>query len=144
MQTAPDLSDLIARLEKATGPCRKLDLDISVAVNYSEAFTGAARAEWSIMADDINVYDATGRRYILDPAQFVPQWTRSLDAAVSLVPEGCGVLLAIGRGSRADVSIGYLGEMNATWPGGSNHPVPAIALCIAALKARMQKGGDHG
>lgn len=139
MQTSPDrLSDLIARLEKATGPCRKLDLDISVAVNYRDAFTGAIRAEWSVMADDINVYDATGRRYFLDPVQFVPQWTRSIDVAVSLVLEGSEWSRHRGANGKMTMQVDGPGPIGRHGQGAT----PAIALCIAALKARMQ-GGDQ-
>ena len=140
MQTSHDrLSDLIARLEKATGPCRKLDLAISFAINYREAFTGAIRAEWSVMADEINVYDATGRRRILDPAQFVPQWTRSLDAAVSLVPEGFEWSRHRGANGKMTMQVDGPGPIGCHGQGAT----PTIALVIAALKARMQKGGDQ-
>lgn len=66
------------------------------------------------------------------------RYTTSLDAAMSLVPEGCGLLLSTGRGSVVSVSIGYLGEMDAIWPGNSERrPSAALAVCIAALQTRM-------
>lgn len=131
------LDDLIARLEKAEGPDRKVDLAISLAINYRSAFDEVVRAVWSPMADDIEVFDAQGRRGFLDPAQFVPLWTRSIDAALTLVPESCDVRRFVDDPSGTGWTLSqFRGGVVLTRGVGVTADLPALALCIAALKAR--------
>lgn len=95
------LADLIARLEKAQGPDRLVDIAI-----------------WGLVGD-------------AQPAALpIPSYTASLDAALTLVPHGKEwemyggvqpVALIYYAGSR------YVDGRAAT---------PALALCIAALRAR--------
>ena len=97
------LADLIARLEKATGPDRRLDFSIAQAVE------NAGPMEWR--------------------ANGFPYYTSSLDAALTLVPD-CTPWAAgedeDGTGC-ADIPRHRVLVHAAT---------PALALCIAALKAR--------
>ncbi len=86
------MHELIVRLEAATGRDPALNQDIQRAING-------------------------GRR-----ALAVPDYTGSVDAALTLVPEGCG-WLAMGNAAK----VGRCPAHGAT---------PAIALCIAALRAR--------
>lgn len=112
------LADLIARLERATGADRDLD---------------EAIAEWRFQ-DDM----ATKRTSKWGP---VPRYyTASLDAALTLVPEGLDWLICSRRRNFQDGYYVHImnGDVNrdgrsvsVAW-----HPIPAIALCIAALKAR--------
>lgn len=106
------LSELIAALEAADGP--GLDLDEAIK-------TGLSRE---------GVWVPLG----------LPPYTVSLDAALTLVPEGCGFTLNVNRDtSEAEV----FGEETGTSPWVIVHPArrtPALALCIAALKAREAKG----
>ena len=94
------MTELITRLEALTGPDREVDLHM---MRYVENIGG-------------------------DPAKAL-HYTASLDAAMTLVPEGCDKWAVSGR--------------NAATVGKDRQPIrwsyaatPAIALCIAALKAR--------
>lgn len=95
-------SDLITRLEAATGPSRELDAEIVRLINPQA--TRLTRA---------------------------PFYTGSLDAALTLVPEGRYVKMQINR--RRTTAWAWVefddGETVACAD-------PALALCIAALKAR--------
>lgn len=109
------ISNLITRLEGMTGPDRNADAMIHHAIN-----DGVGTGCWS---------DA-------------PHYTSSLDAAMSLVPEGmsaCATKYADGSG--AAETWRYVTERFPEIYGGSHQNVgartPAIALCIASLRARM-------
>lgn len=119
------MNDLIERLEKATGPDREIDLAI-----YRAEFPHPAVGLPKRNQDE---YDrARGPRY-----------TSSIDAALTLVPEGC------------KWEASSYPKNGAAWVGPFKAPVqqftvaatPAIALCIAALKARLfipnESKADH-
>lgn len=108
-----EISSLITRLESLDGPCQRMDIHIV------EMVLG-----WvpSTIIHDWKKPDGT-------VTQMVPKFTESIDAALTLVPEGR--LWSVG--SRVKVS-GYVAVMNNS--GVSYHgPTPAIAVCIASLKA---------
>jgi hypothetical protein len=102
-----DLMELAARCEAATGPDRELDFDI-----YDECFptlprSGCLRA--NLIEHHIKTY------------------TASLDAALTLVPEG--YVFGVAR------TYGYCSaEVGGRNP--SKAANPALALCAAALRAR--------
>lgn len=106
------MTSLITRLEAATGPDRELDLDIHVAI-------------WG---------DNNLRALGIDTA---PNYTASLDTARSLVPEGWSWFTG-------EFSKRVNHPAQAQLLNGSADPkehrayaaTPAIALTIAALKAR--------
>jgi len=116
--TAPDL---LTRLEKATGPDRELD----------EAL--AEIAEWD--PDEHHGED-------------LPHYTASIDAALTLVPEGWQWQIST-RAPEPHAGRAYVhnGELQMTGAGMARNPAyraaettaptPAIALCIAALRARI-------
>lgn len=111
-----DFADIIiARLKKASGPDREIDEAITRLLNPNQV----TRQIYS--GDIINV----------------PRFTASIDATLMLVPPGKGwqVLLIAGGVAAAFVGRGAY-QHGAT---------PAIALCIAALKARIvnQSGTDQ-
>lgn len=86
---------LADRVEALTGADREVDLAISVAIDYRNAFEGRTDWEWTAGGDEIGlprVNPLHRSKYLayLDPAQFVPRWTTSLDAAITLVPKGVG------------------------------------------------------
>lgn len=101
-----DMTDLIERLEKATGPDREIDHDIRKTVEGWHENTRLTQ---------------------------VPLYTTSIDAALTLVPEGVHWQL------RTSEVPGWFtscwGDFGVTWAQYSAAS-PAIALCIAALKAR--------
>lgn len=124
------MNDLIERLEKATGPDRELDLAIGEAVgeaNHSGPAHHRPFREWA------------------------KHYTASIDAALTLVPEGWWMTL-----DRYVISDepepspmawrAWLRKIEGDLDGDgpvyhrkhfSPAPTPAIALCIAAMKARQ-------
>jgi hypothetical protein len=106
------MQDLIERLEKATGPDREIDHEIDALVGEAEDF----------------------------PAN-EPRYTASIDAALTLVPEGLTVdMRRCDDGATAYATV-RASDMTPDDPGDelfveASMPTLAIALCIAALKAR--------
>jgi len=120
------LIEIIARLEAATEGSRELDAQISSARGI-QCF--------------VEFTDTELVHYILDRAvaqgkRELPRYTTSLDAALTLVPEGydLGALTRHeGKWLAATYSPKnpYLG-----WASRGQHDNRVLALCIAALKAR--------
>jgi hypothetical protein len=102
-----DLQSLLSRLEKAQEGNWRLDKAISEKV--------------------------VGRTYFGGLDQ---RFSRSVDAALSLVPEGLMVSMTIGHGQAvANVKTGsILNPETREWPGYAK--TPALALVVAALRAR--------
>ena len=110
------MKDLIERLEKATGPDRSLDGEIARILGWSQE-----RVEWA-GHNDIHWKSPNGNL-----SGEPPYYTRDLDAAQSVVPRD--MLWSVGTWSDNFATVGP--EINV-----DTAPSPAIALCIAALKAR--------
>ncbi len=123
-----DYTDLIARLEKATEGSEELDADIARALGW-ELDTVYEHAWWDPQKRVL---------HHCDPPFF--QRTRSLDAALSLVPEeaNCHGYDASPAGAEAYVSRNNVASGH--WLLSAVAATPALALCAAALKAR-QAGG---
>jgi hypothetical protein len=104
------MKDLIAKLEAATEGSRELDAEINGAL--------------------------FGKRLArpVDVAGGPPQYTTSLDAALSLVPEGYAFSVTDGARNRANVW--KLSPIKEIPPPYSKGATPALALVIAALRAR--------
>jgi hypothetical protein len=98
------MSDLINRLEAATGPDRKLEWAIWEHFNV-ELKNDFARA-------------------------FVPRYTESLDAALTLMPEGYRWELGV------HPNLGFCAEVWTDLVHRGFGSIPAIALLIAILRAR--------
>ena len=108
-----DLNNLIAKLEAATEGSRALDAEIALAINAVP--TGAQLHKDGITwwLDNIGV--------------FAPEdYTTSIDVALTLVPSG----------ERWEVGFCGAAVESSGGPIRSVHAEPAIALSIAALKAR--------
>ena len=109
--------DVIERLEKATGPCRELDKAILLALGYS----WRGMAYW--FRDDSHAWEGN------------THFTVSIDAALTLRPDGA--LYAI---ETYDSNGIYPEHVRASaWVQGAARAfaaTPALAICIAALKAR--------
>lgn len=110
------MRDLIERIEAAEGPSRELDAEIAKAVGAEHG----SREKVSMESRSI---------YYID--ECAPAYTASLDAAMTLVPEGFdwavfrtngGLTVHAWCGSREDVFAA----------------TPALALCAAALRAKEQ------
>jgi hypothetical protein len=131
-----DLVTLLAlaeRCEQATGPDRELDAEIA----------------WMLTAQDRKRLGPPDLRReiwhagLSTPAwvpfenvsSFHPNYTSSLDAAVTLVPEGWGYELRQNH-SRLRRALCRMWDGRFIWPGGTVAAGPALALCAAALRAR--------
>ncbi len=68
----------------------------------------------------------------------VPAYTTSLDAALTLVPEGCE--WEVYGGDKQAVAVIYVSGPKYV---DGRAPTPALAMCIAALKARPNEGGPR-
>lgn len=121
------MTDLIARLEAASGPDCALDADIALTQGWSEF---------------------PGDNWIGPNAEIcVPAFTSSIDAALTLAPEGANAY-----GFEVDPALGvdaFFSRNNVAsghWFVSANGaPTPALAICIAALKAReATKEKPHG
>lgn len=106
------LLELAERCEKATGPDRVLDGDIAEALGFRV----------KNVAHQV-IYTHAGLPGSTSPLRY----TASIDAAMTLVPEGAEWSLD---------SAGVYAVVNHK-PGAA--ATPAIALCIAALKARAER-----
>lgn len=117
-----EIAELIERLEKATGPNRNID---------------AAIAIWALETG-MGINHANGHP---------KPYTASIDAALTLVPEGAEIELTnLHAIARAAVGLNCDMPEFGEHAGGSL----ALALCIAALKARAalttaeNRGGGNG
>ena len=112
--------DLIARLEKATGPAWQLDADIAVGMG------------WALDESDQLYPWANPNGDLLEDC---PHYTASIDAALTLVPEGWTRFVdATAPECLIDVELFAPGKGPLTK---GSHRCESIALCIAALKARQ-------
>lgn len=120
------MRDLIERLEKATGPDRDVDVAIWAALfadprKYRRASDEGPRySDWES--------NHSGKWEPFYPILNAAPYTASIDAAMMLVPEG------------STWEVGF-SDNRVFWAGIDEHPsyrgaTAAIALCIAALKAR--------
>jgi hypothetical protein len=128
------LADLAVRCEQATGP--DLALDLVIAANCHP--DGKTMVGWD--------YEEWTRHIAKHPFDtWVPRYTASLDAAMTLVPEGC--IWEVGhkvnypapptepnRAHYAFVNVGKPGAIKSF--NGKAFATPALALCAAALRAR--------
>lgn len=136
------LDDLIALLEKAEGPCRKLDAEIAVALRIPPS--GSHNNEWA--RKNFPVWRAGDGKVVCihDDGSSGPFWvvlehTSSIDAALTLVPEGWrwAVNYDPDRGPQYAAAVKRSGD---DWPRVFDMArSPAIALCVAALKARKEQ-----
>lgn len=121
------LLQLAGRCEAATGPDREMDADIVQALGLAP--------HWVCGRIGFGQFQAPDPR---DQSWSSPAFTASLDAAMTLVPEGWWIAtLAQNRhGERTTVTL-YNDEIE--YADCRSAPTPALALCAAALRARAQQ-----
>lgn len=117
------MKHLIEKLAQADGPSRELDAEIS------RALAGGPADHW---------YQDHRGVYVTDNS--APCYTASIDAAMTLVPEGTEFII------ERYGSIGVLSENKraSAWVFGAPRAfaaTPALALCIAALSAQDASNG---
>lgn len=133
------MKELIEKLEALEGPDRELDAQIAVAGGQFERLAKTVAGTF--------VYPGgirDGRR--------PPAYTASIDDALSLVPDGLAVEVGVypagddmpPEGSFARVSDDCLGDGPGWEEDAYKGATPAIAICIAALRARLDRSGEVG
>lgn len=136
--TETTLAELIARLEKATGPDPKLDVQIAFAIGWrAEEWPEDGRGpmgtwrpppphgcDWDALWTSWLWTMPDGSRAVLRDRLF----TASLDAALTLVPQGKEWEM---YGYEPLARIYYAGSKYVD----GRAATPALALCIAALRA---------
>ncbi len=138
VEPKPTLLDLAARVEVAGGPDREIDGAIDRLLHvrpkdgdYCEKEAGIWRVKdgWSGLC----VRAGMARASFCAAA-----YTRSVDAAMTLVPEGCWA-----EGSLASpAALEIHAPMTFDPLGRGWAALPALALCAAALRARAAIGGE--
>lgn len=142
-----DLTDIIARLEKCTGPDRELDKAVFEAACLEELFAQYKAQSWFCSIDCNSFGFNTGGEPPVIWCGALPRYTASIEAALTLVPEGYAWQLR--RNVSADGDMIYCNaqvwqfsnprdEETAIYWSNSHESAPAIALCIAIFKARQQ------
>ena len=132
-----------AQVNVKTEPLLELAERCEAATGVSDSNAGPIRAL------EIEIHDALFGRDTYncggDGQRGIPRYARSLDAAMSLVPEGCSWdLHSYLSGDRPQAVV-------TTWPDALGRDfanfgaTPALALTAASLRARAAKQGDtHG
>jgi len=117
---------LIERLEALRGPDREVDGLIMQHINPEREFH--------------QFEDALGMRCLYDSAawEMPKKYTASIDAAMTLVPEGFYPLIAKQSADRGQANMG---QANNGLGFNGYAATPAIALCIASLRARSADNG---
>lgn len=124
------LAELIDRLERAKRPERSLDGEIGTLLGW--------RRKVEHRRNNENGEPVATTVWIIPSGQVpghVPPYTTSLDAAIDLMnaiapADVWGVSFADGKGTAVIGSGPYCSA-----------PTPAMALCIAALKAKLMRDG---
>lgn len=117
------MTDLITRLSTATGPSRELDGEI--ALTFGLVPPGMERADDAWWGGGGKQWDA-------------PCYTESIDAALTLVPEGYCWAIKQGFQCEATVWSVCIDYQDRDPPLGYSTRFPAIALVIACLKAKEE------
>lgn len=119
---------LIERLEAASVPDRELDLAI-----------------WRLVDPNAAEIEAAGKQ----PLRWLHCYTASLDAAMTLVPKGWNWMAGnrdqpvarayVNNGKSHSIGVGSRKNPDLVWHE-AVAATPALALCIAALRAQSQEG----
>lgn len=142
-----EIAELIAKLDRASGPDRELDAGIWEHLGLAPKYDNSKNnyGHWH--------YRGGGDYHYSDDSpwgrnQLAPFYTSSIDAAMTLVPDGYG--WSVSQPNATALASGLLKKNTPVTAEvqhgiGSRYVVagatPAIALCIAALKARAQIAG---
>jgi hypothetical protein len=136
MTKADELLALAERVMALTGPCRETDAHIAVAIRYFPKGVGFVwQAELRANSPETGRVECCTNIGTGGPHYAAPAFTASLDAAMTLAPDGYdwavfhtngGLTMHAWCGNREDVFA----------------DTPALALCAAALLARaaMEEG----
>lgn len=117
------LPDLIAKLEAASEGSRELDGQIALVLGLAPAGAQLHRS-----LDPARGWWVPGKGPFSGDFWLPPHYTTSINAALTLVPDGQAYAVLV----YASAAIGEPPQF-----GDHEAPPPALALCIAALKARL-------
>ncbi len=129
------MTDLISRLQSATGPSRELDAEIALANGWTHQKLkpengrgGDSRPYWRKPSET---------KYYIREEQGPPRYTESIDAALADVPKGLLVAITIWLGTTVvRLRTGtILDPATKEWEG-SSRTTPAIAIRIAIERAK--------
>jgi hypothetical protein len=123
-----DLASLIERIEQAEGPSVELNHEIAAAVG------------WRAVPNPTAAGGLVGKWWTPDQRMSeLPPFTHSLDAAMTLVPEGALWTLEPDTAWVRWIDHDHPAGVNEAQAGynGREGKATALALCAAALKARM-------
>lgn len=132
--------ELITALEAADGPSRRLDAEIAkdagwhrVEPRHAKRSGGAWIAPEDFLGVTSNGAPILDSLHGTDMHKDVPRYTSSIDAALTLVPTGA--FWRVGRYIVPDDEPGHAYSARVDGPRYYDHKHPAIAICIAALRA---------
>jgi hypothetical protein len=133
MSDKQTIEALIERLEKATGPDRTLDADILRAVGHQCVQRGGILG-WEYRENGVGVWRS------------MPSPTESIDAALTLLvpPFSWEQVCWASDGSSVVASAGNQGNSDGYRNVDGEHPVAAIAIAIASLRARISNSMKEG
>lgn len=133
MASPSDHGELIARLESATEGSRGIDTEIHCFIHG-----------WRLIEVDARsgafAWEHKAQEFVSGPLG-APYYTTSVDAALTLVPKGWTTARICENDDKSwavELREGYLTSYTRVVFGGKNHHdrTPALALCIASLRAR--------
>lgn len=132
------MKELIKKLEAATEGSRELDADIAFAVGWTYEKRGRDRKPWWRKPEAERDSDTASSRFWSQYPK--EEFTTSIDAALTLVPEGWRVAY-LWEAVKPEDRPWWGAQLSRDKPYKTMSPVlgketPALALCIAALKAR--------
>lgn len=134
------MKELIERLEKATGPDRELDGWIAVNVGALVKRSVADVTEWFTVVNGRQCHACYESQDGDAPSEVparVPHYTTSIDAALTLVPEDHDWKAGYSKHVRHYAEARDLMHPHKGVFVGETDASRAVALCIAALKARQ-------
>ena len=135
MSARDELEALIKRLEEAREGSMGLSREVARAVGWVNR-GNSRNGEWFHPDDTAEGKPVLDSLHGTDVHREPPDFTRSVDAALSLVPEGEGwnLIRFDGGDGRSQAHIGdEIGDGNT----------PAAALCIACLRCRLAELKDE-
>jgi hypothetical protein len=143
------LLELAERCERAAGPDRELDGAIDRLLNKRPKTGDYDANENCLWRVDGYSGLCTRSDGFARNSFCARDYTASLDAAMTLVPEGAGILLdrywlREGEAWSAKVSTGGVPENRARQFYAQDAKSGSLALCAAALKARTASAGEAG
>jgi len=139
------ISELIKALEAADGPSRELDVAIDMTLWPNKMFmpSNPDPLDWVVKVGDIWSGVYRDGSYMTNSDRYCRRYTYSVDAAIALcnrvLPEAKWEITT--TGFKPGCTIVSNGRMIA----GSYSLIPAIALCLAVLRAKLSQdgGGDE-